>query len=101
MAPILWTALPFDEDVVDPAALTVHADLNLGSCQRVSSVITGELRALVGVLKISDLPCRSSDSCSAPAQKSVVVLTDTRRDSTSRLNDYVWAFLISLYLRSW
>ena len=39
----------FDEDIVPPGALAVHADLDLSAEQKVGKVGTGELAPLIGV----------------------------------------------------
>lgn len=40
---------PFDEHVIDPTALAVHADLDGMVAQHLGEVGTGELTALVGI----------------------------------------------------
>src|SRR5664280_3034512 len=40
---------PFDEDVVDPAALAVHTDRDAGVLQDLDPLVARELRSLIGV----------------------------------------------------
>lgn len=73
---------PFDEDVIDPAALAVHADLDGVVGQHLGEIGAGELAALVG---IEDLRYLAIASSSASTQKSVVMLIDTRCARTLRV----------------
>src|SRR5690348_9691424 len=45
---------PLDEDVVDPAALAVHADADAGALQDIEPLLGGELRTLIGVEDLRD-----------------------------------------------
>jgi len=40
---------PFDEHVVDPATVAIHADSDAGFFQHLDPSFTGELRTLIGV----------------------------------------------------
>ena len=40
---------PLDEDVVEGAPTTIHADTNMGGFQLVGEGVRGELHALVGI----------------------------------------------------
>ena len=76
---------PFDEDVIHPAATTIHRDADVGILQDVGEGKAGELRALI-VLKISGLPKRAIASCSAVTQKSASMVFDNLHARTFRLN---------------
>src|SRR5271169_5254484 len=76
---------PLDEDVVHPAAATVHRDADFGLPQGVGEGKAGELRALIGV-EISGLPKQAIASSSAVTQKSASIVFDSLQLRTFRLN---------------
>ena len=84
---------PFDEDVVAPGSLAVHADGDGVRQEQAGEVGAGELAApslrwgrLWSVLKISGLPCFASASSTASRQNSTSIVIETRQDKTLRLN---------------
>jgi hypothetical protein len=76
---------PFDENVVTPRTLAIHADRDLVVQQQIGEFGAGELAPL-SVLKMSGLPCRAKASSTASMQKSVSSVIETRHDRARRLN---------------
>ena len=72
-----------DREVIDPTALTVHADLRLCVRQQVDPIAAGELAALICV-NISGVPCLARASFSASTQNSASKLLGSRQARTLR-----------------
>jgi hypothetical protein len=72
---------PLDEDVVHPAAATVHRDADVGLLQGVGEGKPGELRALIGV---EDLGL--AEAGNRVTQKSASIVFDSLQLRTFRLN---------------
>src|SRR5690606_29941800 len=68
---------PFDEDVVDPAPLAIHADGNSGLLQYARPLGTGELTAPFGI-ENAGAPNLAMAFSSASTQKSTVIVCDSR-----------------------
>src|SRR5438270_14057424 len=79
-----------DEDVVHPAAATIHRDPDSGRRQHARERGAGELASL-SVLKISGRPNRAKASSSAETQNETSMVLDKRQVSTARLDQSMTA----------
>ncbi len=75
---------PFDEHVVPPTAIAVHADVDRVGLQAVCEGLGGELRPL-SVLNICGAPKRPRASSKASTQESASMVVASRKASTARV----------------
>jgi hypothetical protein len=73
-----------DEDVVVAALASIHADLDPMIPQHLGELITGELRALIGI-ENAGLANWARASLSASTQNPAVSVFDSRQNSTRRV----------------
>ena len=74
----------FHKHVVPPTALAVHADGNAIAAQCLGECVTGELAAVIGIEYLRPT-YNVSASSNASRQKSVVIVMETRHESTRRV----------------
>jgi hypothetical protein len=73
-----------NHDIINPAALTLHTDFDVGRFQYVGKSVTGKLSSLISIKDLwSAITLMASSKASI--QKSVAIVLDNRHDKIFRL----------------